>query len=94
MSLPTICPELDMILPTEWALHQDIVNHVLSLWGHSNVDLFATHYKCLNFVSPTPMPQMPELSMQTERACLHMLFPLSKFCRPQEFDQTQSCIYY
>ena len=43
----------DQILSTEWSLHPDIVSQIFSLWNHPNVDLFATRYKCLIFVSPT-----------------------------------------
>ena len=46
------------ILPTEWSLHQAIVNHVFNDWGHPSADLFTTrtryNTKCLNFVSATP----------------------------------------
>ena len=31
------------ILPAEWSLYQDIVNHVFNQWGHPNLDLFATN---------------------------------------------------
>ena len=46
------------ILPTEWSLHEGIVQSLFGRWGPPNIDLFATRYnkKCPVFVSPVPDP--------------------------------------
>ena len=61
------------ILPTEWSLHQDIVNLIFQQWGHPNLDLFATRFntKCVTFVSLTPDHR--ELCSSHIRLCLSSL---------------------
>jgi len=46
------------ILPTEWALHPDILKTVFEQWGTPLLDLFATRYnnRLPVFVSPVPDP--------------------------------------
>ena len=52
------------ILPTEWSLHQDIVQDLFDRWGTPTLDLFATRYnkRCPVFVSPVPDP----LALETD----------------------------
>ena len=47
----------DKLVQTEWTLHQEVVQRILSLWGSPTVDLFATR---LNFRLPVYYSPLPD----------------------------------
>ena len=46
----------DQPIPTEWSLHQGVVDRICQVWGSPQIDLFATRFnrKFQLFVSPIP----------------------------------------
>ena len=86
------------ILPTEWSLHQDLVNFIFQQWGHPSLDLFATRFnkKCATFVSVTTDHRAvftDALAMSWEGIFAYA-FPPQQILHQviQKFDKTSHCL--
>ena len=72
----------NQVIQTEWSLSQQVFNHLCSIWGRPQTDLFATRFnhKLPQFVSPVPDPAawvVDALSLPWESLDVYAFPPIS-----------------